>query len=501
MAPQAEAYQIKVPSSHRGNIAVDMEDRNSGPRDGSREQGKHAKNAPWPALLLASPCEMPRSAPMKTFDFQVAATSVRSADGDDRAGLNTCGGAHDGNDCALVSVPAPGNIQQAAREQEVDGASHQPGRISKSECTEEAQNTCSSSRPPWEGFLNLIHRAPSTRMRQLSIRPSISLSVADTVKSEVPEGVEIGELSSENVRHSVGEIKHAYQFHKLLGSGSFGEVWLSTHIWSQEKYAIKKIWLESPKVANYAEKELRIFAKLSNPYIVKLHKVYCQNDYLHLVMDLCTGGDLKHYLEKYWEHPGRIAMKRSLCENGHPLGLPDDEIGPRLWQMLTGVAYMHHHRFTHRDLKPENMMIKDMNEFSQLQLTDFGYATRFKKGEKMQKQVGSLAYMAPEVLRGSYTEKCDIWSIGVVCYKLCLCDFPWPGSTQDEVAKNIVHDVMMNHSRLWHRVHKDLQALVVNILMTRDPAKRLSAKQILTSNTWLRKHGLNKEGDACCVLS
>ena len=96
----------------------------------------------------------------------------------------------------------------------------------------------------------------------------------------------------------------------------------------------------------------------------------------------------------------------------------------------------------HRDLKPENILLEQADNLSQIKLIDFGTAKRFKRVEGepavLYDKVGTVAYMSPEVLKASkenglgYSEKCDIWSIGVMTYLLLFKDYPIKGKMGDE---------------------------------------------------------------------
>jgi calcium-dependent protein kinase len=77
----------------------------------------------------------------------------------------------------------------------------------------------------------------------------------------------------------------------------------------------------------------------------------------------------------------------------------------------------------HRDLKPGNLMYESKAPDAPLKIIDFGTAWEFKPGFEMHKKIGTPYYIAPEVLNGSYNEKCDIWSIGIITYIL-VCGYP-----------------------------------------------------------------------------
>jgi calcium-dependent protein kinase len=84
-------------------------------------------------------------------------------------------------------------------------------------------------------------------------------------------------------------------------------------------------------------------------------------------------------------------------------------------QVLSGIAYCHDKDVAHRDLKPENILI---SKSKQIKIIDFGLSTRFYSLDRMNLNIGTLAYRAPEVFEMDYDEKCDMWSIGVILYML-----------------------------------------------------------------------------------
>ncbi|CDJ48035.1 ULK kinase, putative [Eimeria brunetti] len=107
--------------------------------------------------------------------------------------------------------------------------------------------------------------------------------------------------------------------------------------------------------------------------------------------------------------------------------------------MLAAVKYLHEHGFIHRDIKAENFMFKSERDYYPLFMIDFGLATKYKKGEIQTSICGSPRYIAPEVLRRAYTEKCDMWSLGVVVYLMLFGVHPfggWKGATFEQIAVN-----------------------------------------------------------------
>lgn len=100
--------------------------------------------------------------------------------------------------------------------------------------------------------------------------------------------------------------------------------------------------------------------------------------------------------------------------------------------MLSAIYYCHEKNISHRDIKEDNIMV---TKSGFVKLIDFGLAQPLKKNEhKMHRVCGTLHYMAPELLEGQYTEKCDMWAIGVVLYRmLSEGQTPFHGLTEEAI--------------------------------------------------------------------
>lgn len=180
-----------------------------------------------------------------------------------------------------------------------------------------------------------------------------------------------------------------------LGTGISGTVRAITHRETGIKYALKTLHLDQIRDQQGMKQlrdEIDILCQLDHPNIVRLEEVYETPDYMYLVLELCTGGELldrlnslkdRHYTEK--------------------------DAADYVKTMVNAVRYVHDHNITHRDLKLENFLLQDTSEHPDLKLIDFGLSRHFKANEKLHVAVGTPYYVAPEVLRGTYNEKCDLW--------------------------------------------------------------------------------------------
>jgi cyclin-dependent kinase len=174
--------------------------------------------------------------------------------------------------------------------------------------------------------------------------------------------------------------------------------------------------------------------ELQHPNIVRLYDVVHTERKLTLVFEFLDQ-DLKKYLD--------------VCDSG--LDLPI--LQSFLYQLLTGVAYCHHHRVLHRDLKPPNLLI---NREGQLKLADFGLARAFGiPVRSYTHEVVTLWYRAPDVLLGSrkYSTPVDIWSVGCIFAEMangrCVFRFSM-GDARCDVIFAFYH--VMSIRGVWIRI-------------------------------------------------
>lgn len=115
-------------------------------------------------------------------------------------------------------------------------------------------------------------------------------------------------------------------------------------------------------------------------------------------------------------------------------------------KMLSAIKHLHEHQICHRDLKPENFLFSDNTPDAEIKLIDFGLSKRFGTNEKIHSEkkiklktvVGTPYYVAPEVLKGSYDNSCDIWSLGIILY-IFLCGYPpFEGDNSKEIFKTVL---------------------------------------------------------------
>lgn len=288
-----------------------------------------------------------------------------------------------------------------------------------------------------------------------------------------------------------GAITDYYDLDRLLlGEGSYGQVVKGTCKSTKAIRAIKSIDISKISDIDRFEQEVEIQQNLDHPHIVKLHEVFKDAKRMYLVMELCTGGELFDRIVEEAEATG---------VEGQAFG--EQGAATYMQQILGAMRYLHSKNYVHRDIKPENFLLQDKTKEAPIKVIDFGLAKKFAigKGEKMKTKAGTPYYVAPQVLTGSYDEKCDIWSCGVICYIL-LCGYPpFYGDRDEDILRRVKRGEFDFPSPDWDNITADGKDIIKKML-TRDDAKRPSAEQVL-EHKWLSDHASKPTGSiANCAI-
>jgi len=205
---------------------------------------------------------------------------------------------------------------------------------------------------------------------------------------------------------------------------------------------------------------------MDHPNIVRLHEFYDEKNVYCLVQEIVTGGELFDHILKqklFSEGNARVLVKR----------------------LLSAINYCHCKGIVHRDLKPENILLEENLDFGNMKIIDFGTACGFdEKGQRrLTEMLGTPYYIAPEVLQGQYNEKCDIWSIGVICYMLLCGKAPFYGKDDEAIYASVARAELSFGREAWKRVTPDAKEFI-QLLLTKDYSKRPTAQQCL-DHKWM----------------
>ncbi|EYU35947.1 hypothetical protein ABFS82_14G222300 [Erythranthe guttata] len=268
------------------------------------------------------------------------------------------------------------------------------------------------------------------------------------------------------------DIRATYTIGKELGRGQFGVTHLCTHKQSGEQFACKTI--AKRKLANKEDiedvrREVQIMHHLTGQAnIVELKGAYEDKHSVHLVMELCAGGELFD----------RIIAKGHYTERA---------AASLLRTIVQIVHTCHSMGVIHRDLKPENFLLLNKDENAPLKATDFGLSVFYKEGELFKDIVGSAYYIAPEVLKRRYGPEVDIWSVGVMLYILLSGVPPFWAESETGIFNAILRGHIDFSSDPWPSISSGAKDLVRKMLNS-DPKQRLTASQVL-SHPWIKEDG------------
>ena len=263
-----------------------------------------------------------------------------------------------------------------------------------------------------------------------------------------------------------------YKKLNFLGEGSFAAVYKVQNRITDSIRAMKII----NKSATCSEEddkeifnEINILRTLDHPNILKIFEFYSNKESYSLVTELCSGGELfQEIVDK-----GPFNERYSAYV---------------IFQILSAINYCHNMKIIHRDLKPENILIvdRDKNGYPRVKICDFGTSKMFEKGAVQRKLVGSSYYIAPEVLKKHYDEKCDIWSCGVILYILLSGRPPFGGENDKEIMERVAIGKFDLQSSPFNKVSRSCIDLIQKLLIM-DPKKRISAEEAL-KHSWFKEN-------------
>uniref|UniRef100_A0A8C3A514 Protein kinase domain-containing protein n=1 Tax=Cyclopterus lumpus TaxID=8103 RepID=A0A8C3A514_CYCLU len=252
-----------------------------------------------------------------------------------------------------------------------------------------------------------------------------------------------------------------YSLQKVIGEGSFGRALLVRCKSSQEKYVVKEVQL--PK--NHSElensrREAILLSRMKHPNIVAFREAFEADDFLCIVMEYCSGGDLLQ----------RIQQQKAVqfCV---------DDILRWFAQMCAAALHIHDRQVLHRDLKSKNIFLTDNGT---IKLGDFGSACILNSSKTYaHTYVGTPYYVAPEIWDNKpYNNKSDVWSLACVLYELCTLRHPFQASSWRSLILKVCRGA---YPPLPNRLPYELQYLLKQMFKT-NPKDRPSLHSILTSH-------------------
>lgn len=277
--------------------------------------------------------------------------------------------------------------------------------------------------------------------------------------------------------HHQGRFQERYEFISKLGSGGFGDVFLVKEINTKEEYAVKKIDVEPYDLTLEAfnthlsnQGITKIFREIITMYklayidnFTKIYDHFFDNNSLYIVMEYCSGGNLKVLYDKYVD-----------------VGFPRDLLFDVAMQLADGLNKMHKFGIVHRDLKPANVVLKSGDPKNvKLKICDFGLAKRIMENapEYMSINIQNKFYIPPEAhdfempLSTSY----DIWVYGIMLFEMVYGYYP---AKKDNEYTQLRSNGKLSFPETRKGIGEDINILI-NKCIKPEPNKRLNAQAIM----------------------
>ena len=280
-------------------------------------------------------------------------------------------------------------------------------------------------------------------------------------------------------------------FIKIIGKGSFGQVYLTSRKGHSEFYAtkiIKKIIADSAKVKKYFHNEINILKEIEHKNIMRLIEIKQNSENYYLICELCNGGSLRQCVNKYLKMYNKT--------------FSEEIIQYLMKQIIEALKYLHGKHIMHRDLKLDNILVnfKDENDKSvlnmygaEVKIIDFGFAAHVDKKQDLHKSVlGSPMYMDPKLLKKytrtsniditGYDESIDIWSLGNIFYEMLTGKLAF--ATND--IKILEQKIDTGFYSLPTTSYKEVVGFLIGMFQY-DSEKRLTAEE-LSKHDFLSKN-------------
>lgn len=280
-------------------------------------------------------------------------------------------------------------------------------------------------------------------------------------------------LVTENARSKSILDFYTIDYSKILGEGVSGAVVRATHRRSNQQFAVKIVKKSALKYEKRRQlkQEIALMRSLSHPNVLRILEVFESKDKSFMVLELCTGGEL---LDRLHAQP--------------ETRFPESVSARYMRSLISAIRYCHAKKIVHRDLKLENFLFVTDKPDSDIKLIDFGLSQEVKSlDEVLSKPCGTPYYVAPEVLMGRYNAKCDVWSLGVICFMLVSGYPPFSGGTDTEVLMAVRAGRWRFNANPFNSISAECKSFL-KLCMTRDVELRPHAEQLM-NHKWLQQAG------------
>ena len=268
------------------------------------------------------------------------------------------------------------------------------------------------------------------------------------------------------------DLYKSYEMKDIIGQGRYGTIRVGYHKIKKRFVAIKIINKKSISKTDMENirNQIDILKMATDEFVLKLLDIIENESYLYIMTELCKGGDLYSYL------------------NQRSFKIPEAKAAKLIYKLAKSVSFLHTLGIIHRDLKPENILMTDMSDEADIRISDFCICKRLEPNETTKEIVGTLGYMAPEVLMGKeYNYSADVWAIGVITYLLLTGYLPFDDEQEDkEVIRKTLFESIPFYNDSWKNISSKAKEFVKKILK-KDKEERITIEGIL-SDPWFENY-------------
>lgn len=274
------------------------------------------------------------------------------------------------------------------------------------------------------------------------------------------------------LRHAANrKLESHYEIGPVIGEGGFARVRLGRCMLTGELRAIKTM-NKNEEHARLFGREVAIIKRVNHPNIVKTYDVYETNKQIHIVMEYMKGG-----------------MLYDAIEDG--IRFKEQDTAQFMREIIDGIMYLHQQGIVHRDIKPENVLCTSKAPPFHVKISDFGLSSISSTAEMRSNQmlmstiIGTPEFIAPEIAnRQEYTEKVDMWALGMLCYNVICGQLPFD-ENRDMLSQLRKGISLIFPEKEWEEYSMECRSFVKSLLCT-NPEKRLTPLACLV-HPWLEQ--------------
>ena len=309
-------------------------------------------------------------------------------------------------------------------------------------------------------------RGESSQIKISKKRPKSTNYKIKNIKT-VNSLADLFDINEKTFDNTLREKLTNYAIGKTLGKGAYATVKIVTNKLTNQNYAMKiynKSKIKDKIRKKFVNNEIQILKRISHKNIIKLIEVIELKDHILIIQELFLGISLAQYYKKNWKSEDLSKEK----EKAYKIVLK---------QILEAISYLHKNNIAHLDLKLENILINNKME---IKIIDFGFSIYAPRNFLNNFFGGTPNYMSPEIVlkRPYISTLSDIWSLGVLVFKLFCNDYPFKGFNE----KDLYNTIKKGKFRIKSYVNYDIKK-IINSMLVLEPKKRLSCEQILL-NPW-----------------